>query len=196
MTDIQMQIVFGTVLGGSSLAKQPKGKNYYLSMRSKDAKWLQYKIGELHNYFNSAQLAKQKNTYRCDSSCSEEFTNLYNKLYCEGVRHVSEKLLDQLRAIGLAIWWLEGGCWAGRDRKNAYINTTLLGNEGTEIVYDYFNNILDMPCNINRNKTRRKILFTVQGTRKLWYLIEPEFPDFYRERIKRALTSEGSGNPE
>lgn len=193
MTDLQQQVVIGAVLGGSSITKQPRGKNYYLSMRSKDSVWLQYKIAELHNYFYSASLAQQNNTYRCNSICSTEFTKLYEMLYRKNLRYVSEDILNKVQDMALAIWFIEGGGWAGRNRKNAYLNTTLLGKEGTETVQKYLNDICDIPCNVNKNKQRRKVLFTVKGTAKLIAVIGHRFPPFYVERIKRAPIAEGSG---
>ena len=183
MTDLQEQVVIGTVLGGSSLTKQIRGKNYYLSMRSKDDVWLQYKIAELEAYFNTSVLAKQENTYRCNSICSEEFTTLYNLLYEEGVRHVTEELLNKIHPMGLAIWFLEGGGWAGRNKKNAYINTTMLGRDGTKFVQKYLNDICQISCNINKNGTRRKVLFTIEGTAKLFSTVGYQFPPFYLNRI-------------
>ena len=41
---VPISVLIGTILGGSSLAKPPRGKNYYLSMRSQNKQWLQYKI--------------------------------------------------------------------------------------------------------------------------------------------------------
>lgn len=182
MTDIQEQVLIGAVWGGSSLVKQPRGRNYYLTMRSKDPTWLHYKIAELCNYFTSSELTKQYSTYRCSSVCSNEFTECYERLYCNGKRCITEPVLEGMRDIGLAIWFLEGGGWAGRDRKNAYINTTLL-RENTPLALDYFNS-LGMTCALNKTKGRQKILFSVPGTKKLFRVIAPRFPNFVCERLK------------
>lgn len=182
MIDIQEQVVIGAVLGGSSLVKQPKGLNYCLMMRSEDPLWLQYKIAELHNFFSSSELCKQNSTYRCSSICSKEFTALYQKLYCGKKRHVTIDVLENFRDIGLAIWFLESGGFTGRNRKNAYINTTLIGDT-SNLVCDYFNS-MDIKCKIHVTKERQKILFSVQGTNKLLKIIASKFPDFIYNRLK------------
>jgi len=182
MTDIQEQVAIGAVLGGSSLIKQPKGRHYHLMMRSKDALWLQYKIAELHNFFSSSELSQQNRTYRCASICSQEFTDLHHKLYFGKNRCVSTDVLDKFRDIGLAIWFLESGGFTGRNRKNAYINTTLIKNTAY-LACDYFNS-MNIKCKINKTKERQKILFSVQGTSKLLKIIASKFPDFILDKIK------------
>lgn len=182
MIDIQEQVIIGAVLGGSSLIKQPKGRHYYLMMRSKDPLWLQYKIAELHNFFSSSELSQQNNTHRCSSICSKEFTELHQKLYCGKKRFISIGILDKFRDIGLAIWFLESGGFTGRNRKNAYLNTTLI-KDTSYLACDYFNS-MDIKCKVHKTKERQKILFSVQGTSKLLRIIAPKFPNFIYERMK------------
>lgn len=182
MIDIQEQVIIGTVLGGSSLVKQARGRNYHLAMRSRDELWLKYKIKELEGFFTSGDLAKQNRTYRCNTSCSPELTQMYHRLYRDGKRYASEELLNNLRDIGLAIWFLEGGGWAGRNCKNAYLNTTMLG-DSTELILTYFNN-MEIKCSLNKTKNRQKVLFSVKGTEKLLRVIAPKFPPFICDRLK------------
>jgi len=187
MDETQKQIVTGTVLGGSSLYKQSKGRNYFLSMRSKDPVWLWYKIAILQSYFTSDKLTQQNVTYRCCSICHEDFTDLYHLLYKDDKRHLTEEILNKITATGLMTWWLEGGGWAGRGKKNAYLNTTMLGEEGTNLVQRYFSEYYGIKCNVNKNKNRRKVLLSVQGTLKFWKTVEDKFPNFYITRIEKAL---------
>lgn len=91
-------------------------------------------------------------------------------------------VLDGLRDIAIAIWFLDGGSKTGRNRKNAYINTTKFGENGTNIILEYFNS-MDIFCNINKDGKRFKILFTVEGTVKLFKIIAHQFPVFMHDRI-------------
>jgi len=67
MFDWQEQIIIGTVLGGSSLTKPPKGKNYYLSMRSKEELWLRFKMGHLQSYYKEFDLQSYNGTFRANT---------------------------------------------------------------------------------------------------------------------------------
>jgi hypothetical protein len=180
--NFENQVLIGTVLGGSSLIKPPRGKNYYLSMRSKNDIWLQYKMAEMPTYFKKPVLHLYGGTYRCNSSCSEALTEIQESLYEGNKRTIKMEVLDSLRDIALAIWFLDGGSKTGRGRKNAYINTTKFGEEGTNIVLKYFNEI-GMPCNINRDASRFKILFTVDGTTTFLKIIAHRFPTFMYDRL-------------
>ena len=180
--DFEHQVLIGTILGGSSLAKPPRGKNYYLSMRSQNDTWLKYKMAEMSTYFKNPIVHHYSGTYRCNSSCSDSLTEIKDTLYDGTKRTINMNVLDSLRDIALAIWFLDGGSKTGRDRKNAYLNTTRFGKDGTKIVLDYFNS-LGMTCNINRDADRYKILFTVEGTSCFLKIIAHRFPTFMYNRL-------------
>lgn len=179
---IQDQIVIGTVLGGSSLVKPPKGVNYYMSMRSQNEAWLLYKMAEMPSYFDTSKLYWYTNTYRCNSHCCSALTAAHREMYEGNKRKVTMDILNKLMDIGIAVWYLDSGGKTGRGRKNAYINTTKFGPEGTEIVQQFFNEV-DMPCNINHDGDRLKVLFTVTGTESLFGTIAHRFPEFMMDRL-------------
>lgn len=179
---VQDQVLIGTILGGSSLLKAPKGVNYYLSMRSQDEDWLKYKMVEMPDLFATPKLSWCNNTYRCNSLCCEKLTKMHEEMYDGNQRKITMDILDGLRDVGIAIWYLESGSKTGRDRKNAYINTTKFGEKGTRIIHQYFNEV-DLNCNINHDGNRLKVLFTVDGTVNLLKVISHKFPEFMMHRI-------------
>ena len=157
--------------------KPPKGKNYYLSMRNKNKLWLQYKMAEMHTYYQGKDVQQYGNTYRANSVCSPNLTELHEEIYEGNTRQIQMELLDSLRDIALAIWFLDGGNKTGRDRKNAYLNTTKFGENGTKTILRYFNEI-DIPCRINHDGDRLKVLFSVEGTETFFKIIAHRFPTF------------------
>jgi hypothetical protein len=181
-TSAQEQIVLGAVLGGSSLVKSPGGINYYLSMRGTHKDWLLYKMQCLNSLYKNQELLKNGNTYRCNSICCDELSMMQKRLYIGKNRSLTTEILDPLRDIGLAVWYLDGGSKTGRDRKNAYLNTTKFGTEGTQIVLEYFDS-LGIEATVCRSRTRFRVLFTVEGTDRLMRIISPCFPEFMYHRI-------------
>jgi len=173
----QKEIIVGTVLGGSSLVKPPLGKNYHLSMRDSNNLWLLYKIEELQGCFRNNNLIKDGKTYRCSSICSEAFTELYKTLYKDGKRHITNEIIEPMHDIGLAIWFIDGGGMTGRNKKNAYLNSTKFGMDGSKMISDYFNS-MEIGCNINQSNERIKVLFTVEGTERFLKIVTPAFPPF------------------
>ena len=148
-------------------------------MRSKNPLWLRYKMAELHSYYSDYSMEGLKqygNSYRANSNSSEKLTELYGELYQDGKRFVRMQTLDLLRDIALAIWFLDGGGLTGRDRKNAYLNTTKFG-DGAEIILKYFNEI-GISGKLNRDGKRTKILFSVNGTKRFLATTTHCFPGF------------------
>ncbi len=180
--DFQHQILIGTILGGSSLVKPPKGKNYYLSMRNQNERWLRYKMAEMPDYFIGKTVHQYGNTYRANSACSPVLTEFQTRVYSGTKRQISMEVLDSLRDVALAIWFLDGGSKTGRSKKNAYLNTTKFGEDGTNVILQFFNEV-GMPCNVNRDGDRLKILFTVEGTVAFLKTIAHRFPEFMYERL-------------
>lgn len=183
MFDWQQQIIIGTVLGGSSLTKPPKGKNYYLSMRSSDEMWLRYKVAELTDYYTSDPLQKYGKTWRANSPCSKKLSILHNQLYEEDNRGLNMNILDSFMDIGLAVWYLDGGGRTGRGKKNAYLNATKFGSEGAELVANYFNS-MEMQCSLYKGPTRLRILFSVSGTYEFFKIIAHRFPPFLCHKLE------------
>ena len=183
MFDFENQIIIGTILGGSSLVKPPKGKNYYLSMRGQNENWLKYKMAEMPSLFQKNSVRLYGKTYRANSSCSKSLSKIKKSLYDENRRIISMEILDRLRDIGLAVWYLDGGSKTGRERKNAYINTTKFGKDGSQIIQKYFSEV-GMNCTINKDGERTKVLFSVEGTEVLFKTIAHRFPSFMYYKLK------------
>lgn len=182
MGTYQNQILYGTILGGTSIIRPPKGVNYYLSMRGNNLKWLMYKKQLLPNYFEGCKINQYGNTYRVNSRCMETLTEIRSIFYKGHKRKIHMRVLDSLTSVALAVWFLDSGGKSGRGKKNAYINTTRFGKRGTRTIRKYFRSV-DMPCNINVDGKREKILFSVKGTEKLMRVIAHDFPSFMYNRI-------------
>jgi hypothetical protein len=179
LTDRQRQILIGTVLGGSSLLKPSKGNHFYLAMRGKNDLWLSYKMEELATLFKSKTIYQYGSTYRCYSRCCQELSDLRTQLFVSNRRSISLALFEELRLrdIGIAIWFLESGGKTGRGRKNAYLNTTVYGKKGSEIIRDYFQ-LVGCDCNVNKNINRRRVVFSIPGTENLFKITAHCFPTF------------------
>lgn len=159
------------------MAKPPKGKNYFVSMCSANKMWLLYKMEELEGCFKNKNLLQIGDSYRCNTICSEAFTDLHMFMYKNDKRHMSNEVLEPLHDIAFSVWFIDGGGMTGRDKKNAYLNTTKFGMEGSQIVCDYFNS-MGIGCNINQSKGRMKVLFGVEGTEGFLKIVAPQFPSF------------------
>lgn len=183
ISDRQRQFIIGTVLGGSSIVSPKKGKNCYLSMRGKNAYWIEYKSHELKDLASPSPflVEKKKETYfRWHSLCYPIFNEFNELFYKDGKKTVQMKALNELRDIGLAIWFLEGG----RIHKGVVeFNTTTLNEEGTNVVVKYFTEV-SLPCYKKQEGKGFRVIMSPTATIKFLKTIADKVPDFLLDRLE------------
>src|SRR4051812_46543834 len=98
LTANQRMVLYGTILGGSSIIRPDRGKNCYLAMRDRDYQWLMYKTEELQDFFKMDQnvIKKDKNTYRCYSIAYPVFNDVYDVFYKDGKKIITYDVLEIL----------------------------------------------------------------------------------------------------
>ncbi|RDJ35550.1 MAG: hypothetical protein DWQ19_12090 [Crenarchaeota archaeon] len=170
----QLQIIKGTILGGSSLVKPTKGRNCYLSMRGKNAKWIDYKASELSVYSSLAPFTLEK-TNRWHSLCYPIFSEMREMFYDGKKRCLNPNALDDLQDIAFMIWYGD----AGHYKNNSIIlNTNIWGKKGTEVIGEYFN-LLNYNCIIFKNRESYRIRLDEDSSLDLLKKISPHFPHFF-----------------
>lgn len=185
----QIQILYGTILGGSSIITPALGKNSYLAMRNRDKDWLEYKVEELKHYFklDNNTIKKDKMTYRAYSIAYPIFNELRNTFYSPYEKKiVNRDTLESLNDIAWMVWYVD----AGRKIKDkAYLRTQKFGEEGTKIMAEYFNS-LDCFCEINSLKRTFEIVFTEKGTEEFFKVFAHRLPNFLIDRILNGHSDE------
>lgn len=178
--DWHKQVIMGTVLGGSSIVKPKKGKNCYLFMRSADKKWLEYKACELSLLASQRPFTKEGNTIRWHSNCYPIFTNYYNIFYNENKKMVKMDILDSLRDIGLAVWYVD----CGKLHKNKIIlNTNKFGEAGTETIVKYFNEVGIGETTLVHERKYIRLSFSEEATTKFLLIVANRIPNFMHAQL-------------
>lgn len=172
----QKQILYGTILGGSSIIKPEKGKNCYLAMRDSDNLWLSYKIEMLKDLFKIDQstIKKDKNTYRCYSIAYPVFNDAYDLFYGQGVKSITKDILEILTDEAWMVWFVDAG---RKSKRKAYLRTHKFGEEGTKLIAEYFNS-LDCSCDMHLCRGRHEVVFDNKGAHEFLSIIAPKIPDF------------------
>lgn len=178
ITEKQKQLIYGTILGGSSIIMPDKGKNFYLAMRSKNKEWLNYKIGILHNLFRNDKhnIKKDKNTYRAYSISYPIFKDIHSLFYKGKEKVVNKNILDILTDHAWMVWFQDSG---RQSKRKCYLRTNKFKEEGTRTIFKYFNS-LDCDCDIHKCRNRYEIIFTNKGSIEFLNIINPCKPDFLR----------------
>jgi len=178
VTDWQKQVIMGTILGGSSVIKPKGGRNAYLSMRGKDPYWLEYKSHELKNLASPTPflLENDQKYFRWHSLCYPEFNDYRTLFYQDGKKVVSMEALNQLRDIGLAIWFLD----AGRlDEGKVIFNTQVFKEEGTKTICKYFNEIsIAAETFVTAEPPRFRVIIKKESKEKFFKVIKARVPSF------------------
>lgn len=180
LKDNQRQVLYGTILGGSSIIRPERGKNCYLAMRDQDNVWLSYKIESLKDFFKIDQntIKKDKNTYRCYSVAYPIFNETYEMYYKDGIKTVTREMLEILTDDAWMVWFVDAG---RKSKRKAYLRTHKFGEEGTKIIAEYFNS-LDCACELHQCRGRYEIVFTNKGAFELLSIIAPKLPEFLIEK--------------
>jgi len=180
LRESQKQVLYGTILGGSSIIHPDRGKNCYLAMRDHDNLWLSYKIEMLKDFFKLDQntIKKDKNTYRCYSVAYPVFNQAYEAFYKDGVKVVTREILEILTDEAWMVWFVDAG---RKSKRKAYLRTHKFGEEGTQIIADYFNS-LDCACDVHQCRGRYEIVFSNKGAYELLKYVAPRLPNFMIEK--------------
>lgn len=179
VTDWQKQIIMGTILGGSSLVKPTKGRNCYLFMRSRNKDWLMYKSHELKIFSSQRPFTEEGNTLRWHSNCYPIFNEFRDLFYKNNKKILDMSVLDQLRDIGLAVWF--GDC--GRVKKNTiHLNTHKFGEEESNIIVKYFNEV-GIESKFLKERGNCRVAFTKEGSEKFLSTIGDCLPQFMYKKL-------------
>lgn len=172
----QNQIILGTILGGSSLIKPKNGKNVYLSMRSKDGQWLDWKSTQLLEVTSQEPVTIEK-TNRWHSLCYPIFSDLRNSFFKNNKRNLTLEVLEKsaLSDISFMIWFVDVGSY---DKGSLVFNTNIWGEKGTKNIKKYFS-LLDWDSEIVMERKGFRIKLDENSSKEMLKLISPLFPHFY-----------------
>jgi LAGLIDADG DNA endonuclease family len=176
LNENQKQILYGSILGGSSIIRPERGKNCYLAMRDNDHLWLSYKIEYLKDFFKLDRntIKKDKNTYRCYSVAYPVFNEVYNLFYKNEVKTITPEILEILTDEAWMIWFVDCG---RKSKRKIYLRTNKFGEEGTKLIANYFNS-LDCSCEIHQSRERYELVFNNKGAYEFMSIVAPKLPEF------------------
>lgn len=116
LSDVQRQLVLGSILGDGSLGKNTGG--CYLRFCHGDPQleyllWKQSILGPLapapHRSYQKLFLGKMNTQHHIHTITHPEFTELRALVYRDGEKHVSHELLSGIDALGFAVWYMDDG---------------------------------------------------------------------------------------
>jgi hypothetical protein len=183
MDEQTKQVIFGSVLGDGSIGKN-KSKFYYQEAHSvKQKEYILWKSNILKKNFKisvSQPYKTNKNkdykAIRMISGVAEIFTKLHSTFYKEGRKVLKRKVLNQLKPLGLAVWYCDDGSYSYRNR-HAKIATMCFSYKEHIEIQKYFYEVWKVNSMIYKEKNDQYIIrFSAEGTRRFISIIENFIP--------------------
>jgi hypothetical protein len=159
----QRCIIIGTILGGSSIVMPQKGKNCYLSMRSKNLNWLNFKSKELSNLATKEPITTEK-TYRWHSVCYPLFNEFHEMFYKNKKRILNINTLNLLQDLSIAVWFKD--CGILNKNNTITFNTHIWGKSGSEVICEYFNS-LEWKSNIFTERKNYRVKIDEEASKEI-----------------------------
>lgn len=169
MNDDIKQIILGSLLGNGYICHGRKNDYFCMKHSMKNLQWLRTKAAELKELASQKPFYEYENSMTWRSSCNTFFTELRNKYYKDNEKCVTMEWLDQLRDLGIAVWFADCGSMVGRGNRNACLRTQIF-KEGNKTIEQYFNEV-GMPCSLNKSRKSYIVVFTHEGTEKILSMI-------------------------
>lgn len=185
LSDRQLQIIRGTVLGGSSLIRPKGGKSCYLSMRDKNAKWLEYKAAELKELASLTPFTVEK-TYRWHSLCYPILNGFEAVFYKRGRRFLTVDNISPIADVAFGVWFGDCGRWVG---DLIVLNTNVWGRKGSEEIRKYFS-CLDYQSEVFCERGRFRVKLDHKASMAFWSIAEPTLPHWFIDSIRVRLRGE------
>lgn len=159
LSDIQEQFILGSLLGDLNLTKPgTKHPNSRLTIvqceQQKDL--FMSKVELLKEFMGNHKLVVPKpdprtgkiyKSYRGNSKAHQIFTDLYNLLYIDGVKTITENFLNKIHhPIALAYWFMDDGSSCGTIATNSF------SNQEIDLLIKWMDEKWKIKCTKQKNK--------------------------------------------
>lgn len=166
MTNRQKQFIIGTILGGSTLQKSKNSINPYLTMISKNKRWLLWKI-------NQIGLIGKFDNNRWRSKCYPELNDLYDKFYKDGKRNLTLECMEGLHDVAFTTWF--GDC--GKSTKKGIILNVNVWKK-VDVIKEYFTEI-GYKSKIFTERGWLRIILDIESSKDFYAIAQPNLPYWF-----------------
>lgn len=157
-------------MGGSSIVKPPKGKHCYLTMRSKNRRWIETKASELSILASKEPFTSSKHTNRWQSLCYPIFDGYRDMFYKNNVRHIKSTILDTMYDLSMAIWYMDSGRYFNEE---IILNTHVWGEKGTNTIEKFLRRGLNFSTRIAIDRGHFRIIINPDSSKVFFKIISP-----------------------
>lgn len=181
----QYQIILGGLLGDSSFYykkgyvsfSQCERQLEYLNWKRNKLKLLHVgNVGQTVNKWMDNEYTRfYFNCYLKDGNHQDFIEYIHKNLYANsGRKKVSEKYLDCLTPLGLAVWWMDDGSMClSKENRYGKLSTNCFNYEENILIQQYLKRKYDITPSIKQEKGAYFLRFSVSNMKKLISVIYP-----------------------
>jgi len=164
------QILLGSLLGDMHLRKECKNPNIEETHSIKQREYLEWKYMVLSKEFNlklylfnnpvckyKGKIYTRKTEVRLRSNVSDKLNIYYNLFYKERIKKIDSVVLNQLGALGLAVWYCDDGYY-DPENHTAEIHTEGFSKEENLLLAVWFNKKWNLKVNFKKNLSTKRML--------------------------------------
>lgn len=186
-TELQKQVIIGSLLGDGSLHKPKNGVNYHFSVAhcAKQKEYLEYKRQLLYPFASEIDIYSRHDkrydhiytSHRFSTKSHPYLTELEKLFYTNRVKKIPLVLIEQMEPIALAVWYLDDGNVAKRTHQIASVCFEFDElKEACEIISAKF----DLKCYPQES---RRTFIASESNEKFISIIEPFTPTSMRYKL-------------
>lgn len=128
LTERQKNIIYGTLLGDANIGINTKNARLAFTHGGNQQEYFDYKCSLFKDILGKINKSdrydkrtdKWYHRYAVRLLAHPYFTELYNQLYVNGVKTVTQEWCDKLTAESIAFWFMDDGCNSGTLATNSF----------------------------------------------------------------------------
>lgn len=173
LSEEQEQMLLGSLLGDLSLSKPKSGSDQHSDIKivhsKKQEELFMKKVEILGDFMGKYRLytpapdkrtGKVYETYRGQTKRHKVFTDIYNILYIDGIKTITQEYLDRINSpIALAYWFMDDGTERGTIATHCFSHNEIL------LLQEWLSNKWNVTTTIQKEKDKEK-LYIVANSRK------------------------------
>lgn len=189
LSEIQTNVLIGTLLGDGCLIPNASGKNYRLAIRQCDKQ--KFYVEWKHSIFESFVLSpprydKYNNSWTFRTVSHPEFTAYYKLFYPDGKKQITKKIREFLsNPLVVAVWYMDDGSC---DSNGYILNTQSFTREENELLQFLLQDIHGLHVRLHRDKDYWRLYLSGKDMQKFREIVEPYILSSFDYKLNSSLT--------
>lgn len=199
------QIILGTLLGDASMSLSSGGiPRLIIKQGIMQSRYFYDKrdiLGDLfsNEYISDNHAGYGKPVLVAYSKNRKELLPIYNKVYKNGKKTITEDLLDSLTPLSIAIWYMDDGSLCSKPKNsNTYgtihLSTYAFTKEENIKIQKYFKDKYDIDFTLTKDNKNRGFGYFIRSShkedaQKFLRLVSPYVPEYFSYKLEKNIVS-------